>query len=128
MQDDQRRLPLLCKHGRSVKRAVTAGTKIRRLENFLAGSLIRLGAFTPHAFSLEQKIVRSAKEETELGVVIRRSDGGIVGLGWSAGWLRELAPAQYALIGALFTAAYLGLEWLTRVHELEALGITLGIR
>jgi two-component system, LuxR family, sensor kinase FixL len=60
-----------------------------------------------------------------LGVEIRRSGGGIVGLGWSAGWLREVAPAQYALIGGIFTAAYLGLEWLTRVHELEGLGITL---
>ena len=59
-----------------------------------------------------------------MGVVIRRSDG-IVGLGWGAGWLREMAPAQYALIGGVFAAAYLGLEWLTRVHELEALGITL---
>jgi signal transduction histidine kinase len=29
------------------------------------------------------------------------------------------------LIGGVFTAAYLGVEWLTRVHELEALGITL---
>lgn len=60
-----------------------------------------------------------------MGFVIRRSDGGIVGPGWSPGWLRELSPAQYALIGGAFTAAYLGLEWLTRVHELEALGITL---
>ena len=60
-----------------------------------------------------------------MGVMIRRSDGGIVELGWSAVWLRELAPARYVLIGGVFTAAYLGLEWLTRVHELEALGITL---
>lgn len=29
------------------------------------------------------------------------------------------------LIGGLFIVVYLGLEWLTRVHELEALGITL---
>jgi hypothetical protein len=29
------------------------------------------------------------------------------------------------LIGGVFTAAYIGLEWLTRVHELEGLGITL---
>lgn len=29
------------------------------------------------------------------------------------------------LIGGLFIAVYLGLEWVTRVHELEALGITL---
>ena len=63
--------------------------------------------------------------ETELGSVIGGSGGGIVRLGWGAGWFRELAPAQYALIGVVFTAAYLGLEWLTRVHELEALGITL---
>jgi hypothetical protein len=77
------------------------------------------------AFSLKQKIALSAKEETELSVVIRRSISGIMGLGWSAGWRRELAPAQYALVGGVFTAAYLGLEWLTRVHELEALGITL---
>src|SRR5262245_50243451 len=37
----------------------------------------------------------------------------------------NVAPWHYALVSALFTAAYLGLEWLTRVHELEALGITL---
>jgi signal transduction histidine kinase len=37
----------------------------------------------------------------------------------------DLVSARYAAIGGLFTAAYLGLEWLTRVHELEALGITL---
>lgn len=60
-----------------------------------------------------------------MGNVIRRSGSAIAGLGWSAGWPRDLAPAQYALIGGVFTAAYLGLEWLTRVHELEALGITL---
>jgi signal transduction histidine kinase len=58
-----------------------------------------------------------------LGSVVRRFR--IAGDGLSAGWLSELAPAQYALIGGGFTAAYLGLEWLTRVHELEALGITL---
>jgi signal transduction histidine kinase len=46
-------------------------------------------------------------------------------LGRGAGWLGEGAPAHYALIGGAFTAAYLALEWLTRVHELEALGITL---
>ncbi|MBN8912377.1 MAG: MASE1 domain-containing protein [Rhizobiales bacterium] len=39
--------------------------------------------------------------------------------------LRAVPLHRYALVGALFTAAYLGLEWLTRVHELEALGITL---
>ncbi len=43
----------------------------------------------------------------------------------SAGWLRDLTPARYFLIGGVFPVAYLGLEWLTRVHELEALGITL---
>ena len=57
--------------------------------------------------------------------VIRRSVSTITGLGWGSRWLRELAPAQYALIGGVFTAAYLGLEWLTRVHELGGLGITL---
>ncbi|MGE0005453.1 MAG: ATP-binding protein [Parvibaculaceae bacterium] len=46
-------------------------------------------------------------------------------MGRDAGWPRELAPAQYALISGVFIIAYLGLEWLTRVHELEALGITL---
>ena len=57
--------------------------------------------------------------------VIRRSVSTITGWGWGSRWLRELAPAQYALIGGVFTAAYLGLEWLTRVHELGGLGITL---
>jgi len=33
--------------------------------------------------------------------------------------------AVTSLIGGLFIASYLGIEWLTRVHELEALGITL---
>ena len=60
-----------------------------------------------------------------MGTVIRKPGGGIMGPVSNAGWLRELAPAKYALIGGVFTAAYLGLEWLTRVHELEALGITL---
>jgi signal transduction histidine kinase len=61
-----------------------------------------------------------------LGDVVRRSNSAAAGLlRWSGSWPRELAPAQYALIGGIFTAAYLGLEWLTRVHELEALGITL---
>jgi hypothetical protein len=36
MQDDQRRLPLLCKHGSSVKRSVTTGAKIRRQENLFS--------------------------------------------------------------------------------------------
>jgi signal transduction histidine kinase len=60
-----------------------------------------------------------------LGDVVRRSDNAAAGLRWSAGWLHDLTPAQYALIGGVFTAAYVGLEWLTRVHELEGLGITL---
>lgn len=60
-----------------------------------------------------------------MGDVIRRSGSATAGLRWSVGWLRVLAPAQYSLIGGIFTAAYLGLEWLTRVHELEGLGITL---
>ena len=61
-----------------------------------------------------------------MGDVVRRSNSAAAGLlRWSGSWPRELAPAQYALIGGIFTAAYLGLEWLTRVHELEALGITL---
>ena len=60
-----------------------------------------------------------------MGDVVRRSGSATAGLRWSAGWLHELAPAQYALIGGVFTAAYLGLVWLTRIHELEALGITL---
>jgi len=57
--------------------------------------------------------------------VIRRSGRAIARFAPSAGWPSELALAQYALIGGAFIAAYLGLEWLTRVHELEALGITL---
>ncbi|MDQ8727344.1 ATP-binding protein [Bradyrhizobium sp. LHD-71] len=57
--------------------------------------------------------------------MIRRFGGGIVSLGRSAGGLRELAPTQHALIGGVFMGTYLGLEWLTRVHELQALGITL---
>lgn len=32
---------------------------------------------------------------------------------------------RYVAVGALFTAAYLGVEWLTRVHELASVGITL---
>ena len=60
-----------------------------------------------------------------MGDVVRRSGSATAGLRWSAGWPHELAPAQYALIGGVFTAAYVGLEWLTRVHELEGLGITL---
>lgn len=43
----------------------------------------------------------------------------------SADWRRDRALARYTVIAGVFTAAYLGLEWLTRVHELEALGITL---
>ncbi len=47
--------------------------------------------------------------------------------GWIEGIVRpsEPVPAQYALISLVFIAAYIGLEGLTRVHELEALGITL---
>ncbi|WP_395710498.1 ATP-binding protein [Reyranella sp.] len=56
---------------------------------------------------------------------IGRFAAGIAALRRNAGWLHELAPAQYALISGAFTVAYLGLEWLTRVHELESLGITL---
>lgn len=40
-------------------------------------------------------------------------------------WPRPFPWQRYMLVGALFMAGYLGLEWLTRVHELEALGITL---
>jgi two-component system, LuxR family, sensor kinase FixL len=76
------------------------------------------------ALSLAQNSC-TRRKEPELGAVIRRPGGGIMGLGWSAGSLRELTPVRYVLIGGVFTAAYLGLEWLTRVHELEALGITL---
>ncbi len=57
--------------------------------------------------------------------VIRRFGGGIAALRGSAVWPRKLSPVRYFLIGGFFTPAYLGLEWLTRVHELEALGITL---
>jgi len=60
-----------------------------------------------------------------LGDVVRRPGNATAGLRWSAGWLHDLAPTQYVLIGGAFTAAYAGLEWLTRVHELEGLGITL---
>lgn len=44
---------------------------------------------------------------------------------WNLATLRAPTPIQYILIGSAFTAAYLGLEWLTRVHELGDLGITL---
>lgn len=40
-------------------------------------------------------------------------------------WLRTVFTQRYMLGGALFVVSYLGLEWLTRVHELEGLGITL---
>ena len=60
-----------------------------------------------------------------MGDVVRRPGSATSRLRWSAGWLHELTPALYALIGGAFTAAYVGLEWLTRVHELEGLGITL---
>jgi signal transduction histidine kinase len=52
-----------------------------------------------------------------------------LGMGIAAAGRRTVAhcpaPVRYASFGLAFTAAYLGLEWLTRVHELEALGITL---
>ena len=57
--------------------------------------------------------------------MIRWFEGGIAASRRSAAWPRELASGRYAVIGGAFIAAYLGLEWLTRVHELEALGITL---
>ena len=57
--------------------------------------------------------------------MIRWFGGGIAALRRSTVWSHELASTRYAVIGGIFTAAYLGLEWLTRVHELEALGITL---
>jgi signal transduction histidine kinase len=60
-----------------------------------------------------------------LSEVVHTSVGGAAASRRSFGWPSDLPPARYALIGAVFTAAYLGLEWLTRVHELEALGITL---
>lgn len=60
-----------------------------------------------------------------MGDVTRKFGGGIAALRRSAVWPYELTPTRYALIGGVFTVAYLGLEWLTRVHELEALGITL---
>ncbi|MGE4249297.1 MAG: ATP-binding protein [Parvibaculaceae bacterium] len=60
-----------------------------------------------------------------MGDVVRRSGGAAEETRWSIRWARELTPMQYVLIGGVFTAAYLGLEWLTRVHELGALGITL---
>lgn len=57
--------------------------------------------------------------------VIRKFAGGVAALKRNAGRPHELAPGRYALISGLFTLAYLALEWLTRVHELEGLGITL---
>src|SRR5688572_1116706 len=56
---------------------------------------------------------------------MRRASTVTAGLPSNAGCSRKMALGQYALIGGVFTVAYLGLEWLTRVHELEALGITL---
>ena len=82
-------------------------------------------------------------EETDFSLII---DWSVIPVRWSVAFggiqvdevmraLREGVPdetvtplmalAQYVLIGGVFTAVYLGLEWLTRVHELEALGITL---
>ncbi len=60
-----------------------------------------------------------------MGDVIRRSGSRIAALRRRSGWPSELTLAHYALISCIFTVTYLGLEWLTRVHELEALGITL---
>src|ERR1700752_4551359 len=57
--------------------------------------------------------------------VIRTSSTGTGIARRRVGWARTVAPRHYALVSALFIAAYLGLEWLTRVHELGALGITL---
>src|ERR1700752_2484417 len=57
--------------------------------------------------------------------VIRTSSTGTGIARRRVGWARTVAPRHYALVSALFTATYLGLEWLTRVHELAALGITL---
>jgi len=57
--------------------------------------------------------------------MIRWFGGGIAALRQGAVGSHDQASARYAVIAGLFTAAYLGLEWLTRVHELEALGITL---
>ena len=54
-----------------------------------------------------------------------RRSGAIATLSWRTGWLRGLLPWQYGLVAAVFISAYLALEWLTRVHELGALGITL---
>ncbi len=39
--------------------------------------------------------------------------------------LRELTSGRYLLIVGAFAVAYFGLEWVTRVHELEPFGITL---
>lgn len=60
-----------------------------------------------------------------MGDVVRKSGSATAGSRWSAGWPQEPASAQYVVIGSVFIAAYIGLEWLTRVHELEGLGITL---
>lgn len=39
--------------------------------------------------------------------------------------LHAALPSHYLLVGCLLIVAYFGLEWLTRVHELGELGITL---
>lgn len=57
--------------------------------------------------------------------VLRKSSTAVAGSGEAGGALRELVSGRYLLIGGAFTVAYLGLEWVTRVHELEPLGITL---
>lgn len=63
--------------------------------------------------------------KTTLDEMIRGSGVGMARLRASTGRLHGPATVQYALLSCAFTAAYLGLEGLTRVHELEALGITL---
>jgi integral membrane sensor domain MASE1 len=73
----------------------------------------------------EQRSFARRRKATALNDVISTSAARLASLRQGAGWPRKLALALYVLIGGVFTAVYLGLEWLTRVHELEALGITL---
>lgn len=56
--------------------------------------------------------------------VIRRSTTAAAGIK-KAGAMGDLLSGRYLLIGGAFTVAYFALEWATRVHELEPLGITL---
>jgi signal transduction histidine kinase len=74
---------------------------------------------------LEAPLYRRSALASDMTDVIRTSSTGMVTGRGGVRWLPNVAPWRYALVGALFTTAYLGLEWLTRVHELEALGITL---